>query len=69
MSVTEYDLASINEAIASGERIIRKADGSYIEFRSIDDLIKARNELLAQMNVTDKRSKRILFYHGGRGFR
>lgn len=42
MPLTQTDLDAINRAIASGELTIRKADGAQVTYRSMDELIKAR---------------------------
>lgn len=42
MALTQTDLDSINAAIASGELSIRSSDGKQVTYRSIDELLKAR---------------------------
>lgn len=46
MAYTPEDLAAIERAIASGERIVRFADRS-VEYRSVDELIAARDRIAA----------------------
>lgn len=43
MALTQTDLDSINAAIASGELSIRSSDGKQVTYRSIDELLKARD--------------------------
>lgn len=42
MALTQTDLDSINAAISSGELSIRSSDGKQVTYRSIDELLKAR---------------------------
>ena len=44
MAVTQQDIDALNAAIASGERVV-VLNGQSVTYRSIDDLIKARNDL------------------------
>ena len=50
MALTTTDIAAIDRAIASGELMVRFADGRQIQYRSIDELLKAKAE--AQKEVT-----------------
>lgn len=69
MPVLQSDIDALNAAIAQGERVVRKADKS-IEFRSVDELIRARNDLVRQLGDEQNRRhpKQTRLYHGGRGF-
>lgn len=49
MAFTSQDLAAINAAIASGELTIRAADGKTVTLRSMDELLKARDVIRADM--------------------
>lgn len=42
-------LALLNAAIHSGERTITDAKGASVTYRSVDEMIAARRDLLAQM--------------------
>lgn len=42
-------LAQLNAAIHSGERTITGASGASVTYRSVDEMIAARRDLLAQM--------------------
>lgn len=52
MALTQTDLDSINAAIASGELSIRSSDGKQVTYRSIDELMKARDAVLAEIAST-----------------
>lgn len=71
MAVTQQDIDALNAAIASGERVV-VLNGQSVTYRSIDDLIKARNDLrneLSEQSLGGKRRpKRLYAYHAGRGF-
>lgn len=73
MAVTQQDIDNLNTAIASGERVV-VLNGQSVTYRSIDDLIKARNDLrneLADANAVaagKKRPKRTYAYYSGRGY-
>lgn len=67
MAVTQTDLDNINAAIAQGERVVRIA-GRTVEYRSVDELITARNHLRTQLAAeSGARSKQTKLYHAGRG--
>lgn len=59
MAFTQQDLDSVNRAIATGELEV-KYDGKEVKFRSMDDLIKARDlirdDLAAQAGQPRRRS-------------
>lgn len=73
MAVSQQDIDSLNAAIASGERVV-VLNGQSVTYRSIDDLIKARNDLRNELateaaktaGVT--RSPRRYAYYAGRGY-
>lgn len=71
MAVTQQDIDALNAAIASGERMV-VLNGQSVTYRSIDDLIKARNDLRKEMAdaaaAGKPRVKRAYAYHAGRGF-
>lgn len=77
MATTEElqaQLAELNAAIAGPERQV--TDGSQnVTYRSIDDLIKARNDLQARLDAATAvpgmptgRQRRSFGVYGGRGF-
>ncbi len=52
MSFTQQDLAAIDAAIASGELTIRGADGRMVTLRTMDELLKARDAIRAEVAST-----------------
>jgi hypothetical protein len=42
MSLTTTDLTAIESAIATGELRVRFSDGREVQYRTIDELLKAR---------------------------
>lgn len=49
MAFTTDNLAAIDAAIASGELTVRGADGRLITYRDLDQLIKARALIVADL--------------------
>lgn len=49
MAFTQTDLDNINTAIASGELSVRGANGSMVTYRSVDELLKARAQVEADL--------------------
>lgn len=58
MAFTSQDLAAINAAISSGELTIRSADGKTVTLRSMDELLKARDVIRADMPQTARAAPR-----------
>lgn len=46
---TQVDLDAINKAIASGHRVVQY-NGKRVEYHSMDDLIKAKQQIAAELN-------------------
>lgn len=73
MPVSQTDIDNLNKAIASGERQVTIGSQS-ITYRSISDLIAARNDLLQQKaqeeaTAANKPQKRRSYaYYSGRGY-
>lgn len=73
MAVTQTDIDALNAAIATGEKAVI-LDGQSISYRSISDLIAARNDLQEQLNRevaalnNRRRPKRFAMYYAGRGY-
>ena len=70
MAVTQTDVDNLNAAIATGARSVTLR-GKTVIYNTTDSLIKARNDLQAQLNSqadTPKRSRRIQAYFAGRGY-
>lgn len=68
MAVSQADIDALNEAIAQGERMVRFSDGRMVEYRSVPDLIQARNDLQGQLVSSKPRRRQTYLAHGGRGF-
>lgn len=68
MAVTQADIDNLNAALRSGERRVRFADGKEVEYRSVDDLLKARNDAQSELNAASGVQRQTRLYHGGRGF-
>jgi len=70
MAVSQSDIDALNAALKNGERVV-KSDGVLVEYRSVDELINARNSLVAQMAAESSvaRPRQTVIVHGGRGFR
>ena len=70
MAITQADLDALDRALASGERMV-VLNGQSVTYRSIDDLIKARDYLaarLSELTLEARRPKRTYAYQSGRGF-
>lgn len=72
MPVSQSDIDALNAAIATGEKSVI-LDGQSITYRSISDLIAARNDLQEQLNRANqdplvRRPKRVGLYYAGRGY-
>lgn len=70
MAVTQSDIDALTSAIASGERQVTIGSQS-VSYRSIDDLIKARDTLmrdLAAQEGTASRPRQTRLYFAGRGY-
>jgi hypothetical protein len=66
----QAQIAELNEAIGAPERQVTNGSRN-VTYRSIDDLIKARNDLAAQLaaaTATQPRPKRFYGVFAGRGF-
>lgn len=70
MAVSQLDVDNLNAAIAAGARSVTLR-GKTITYNTTDSLIKARNDMQAQLaaqSATPKRSRRIQTYFAGRGY-
>lgn len=56
MAYTQTDLDSINAAIASGVLRVRDRNGSEIQYRNMDDMIRARDAIRAELGLTQYNS-------------
>lgn len=54
MPVTQSDIDALNRALSTGEKMIRHGD-KWVEYRSPEQLIKARDDLQRQLSGQRKR--------------
>ena len=57
MAFTPQDLAAVDAAIAGGELSVRAADGRTVTYRSMDELLKARALMVADMAAASPRTR------------
>lgn len=73
MPVQQADIDALTEALATGERVVRKGD-KWIEYRSVAEIKAARNELIAIKSAEtataagQSRPRQTRLSHGGRGY-
>ena len=70
MAVSQSDIDALNAAIASGEKQVALG-AQQITYRSIDELIRARNDMVAQLDAqaaVAPKSRQIKMAQGGRGY-
>lgn len=69
MAVTQSDIDNLNTAIASGTRSVT-IGGQTVIYGTPESLIKARNDLQAQLNKQSgvRRKKQSYLFHAGRGY-
>ena len=70
MAATQDDIDTLNAALRSGERKLRFADGKEVEYRSVAELLRARDDAVAELAsaVGTARPRQTRLYHAGRGF-
>ena len=67
MAYTQAHLEAVEGAIARGERIVRYSDRT-VEYRTVDELIKARDLIRPELaQAAGRRSRVVRLYHGGKG--
>lgn len=73
MAVTQADIDALNAAIASGERQV-VIGGESVTYNTTDSLIRARNDLQAQLNAATARAEgrrrptQTVLVYQGRGY-
>ena len=69
MAVTQADLDNLNAAIASGARSVTLG-GQTLIYNTTESLIKARNDLKAQLAAQNpvQRPRQSYTYYAGRGY-
>lgn len=66
MAFTQTQLAAVEAAIASGElRVV--FDGREVTYRSVDDLMKARNTIRAALQATGAAAAVVRTSYASRG--
>ena len=67
MSFTQKHLEAVEAAIARGEKVVRYADRT-VEYRDVDDLLKARDEIRHSLASSGPARSRVFrLRHAGRG--
>lgn len=66
MAYTQADLDRIKRAIAHGEMEVRQGD-RMVQFRSIDDLLKAQRAIEAALGAATARPRSSLVRSRGKG--
>lgn len=68
MAVTQADIDNLNAAIASGVRSVTLG-GQTVTYSTVDALIKARDDLVKQINQgVAQRPRQSYMYYAGRGY-
>lgn len=69
MPVTQNDIDQLNSALAQGEKIVR-LDGKWVEYRSVEQIVKARDDLQRQLDAQNGTNRKRIVYHtqSGRGY-
>lgn len=68
MAVTQSDIDNLNKALANGEKAVRLGD-KLVEYRSVDQIIAARDDLQKQLSNAQNRRPRIVYHtQTGRGY-
>lgn len=64
MEYTQADLDQLNKAIKSG-RLTVEYDGQKVTYRSLDELIRARNLIKSELAQTERRGASIASFVRG----
>lgn len=67
MAVTQTDINNLNTAITQGEKVVRIGD-KWVEYRSVDQLIKARDDAQRQLNSSSTRKRIVYPTQSSRGY-
>jgi hypothetical protein len=62
MAFTTTDLANLDHAIASGTKRVKYSD-KEVEYRSLAEMLQARDLMRKELGITDGRFGRILSEH------
>ena len=72
MTIQQSDIDALTEALASGERMVRKGDRT-VEYRSVAEIVAARDRLIAEKARQDAEAagttvpRQYRIYHAGKG--
>ena len=58
MAFTQDDLTAINDAIATGELEVQFADGKRVRYRSINELMRAKQHIENSISTADGKAPR-----------
>jgi hypothetical protein len=69
MAFTTDDLALITSAIAGGEKSVRFVDGRMVTYQDTDQMLRARDRIIAELDAASKPARGRLFrlYQKGTG--
>lgn len=67
MPVTQTDIDNLNAAIGQGEKLVRIGD-KWVEYRSVDQLLKARDDMIRQLNAQNPRKRVVYHTQSSRGY-
>lgn len=68
MAFTQDDVVRIERALSKGEHIVRFADRT-VEYRSVQELIEARDRILNELSKGGRRRARLVrLFHAGKGW-
>ncbi len=56
------DIAKLNAALAKGVQVVQ-LNGKRVEYQSVDQLLKARNDLQAQLDAQNPSQRPRIVYH------
>lgn len=72
MAISQTDIDALNAALTNGEKQVVQ-DGQSITYRSVSEIVAARNDLQEQLNRINaanapRRPKVRQLYYAGRGY-
>lgn len=62
MAWTQSDLDSLDKAIRSGALTVRRADGSQVQYRSLDEMLRIRAEMQAAVAPSSTTNQPVTGY-------
>ncbi|MFZ6767772.1 phage head-tail joining protein [Undibacterium sp. Di26W] len=67
MAVTQADIDALDKAISRAEKIV-KLDNKYVEYKSTEQMILARDTLQKQLNQATPRTRIVYYTQTGRAY-